>query len=290
MKILQAHPYIAPAKDQMGIERFVESMTQGLVNAGHDVYMKLHPDTKVSPIEGAKLVDKLPEFGEIDIVHYHGWEPHDYMKTKVAWITSIHGTSLHQFPELGKNNPNMMGTSKFAADRIGALNFIHNCSDENIFTFNDQKEDYFLWMAGTDWQAGQDGKGLWRTITLAKKLKFKLKIAGIGQNKQVIEQIKQLCDDRIEYIGAVNGKEKVDVLKKAKALILLTQLPDTCPISVSEALLCGTPVVGSTNGSMPELIVNSQTGYLCVSEQDAAKAILTINKIKPIDCRKYAED
>ena len=67
----------------------------------------------------------------------------------------------------------------------------------------------------------------------------------------MIEKIKSYCDDKIEYVGLVNGKEKAKLFSQAKATILLTQLPDACPVIMAESLMSGTPVIGSIYGAMP---------------------------------------
>lgn len=283
MKICQIHPYKAPARDSMGAERVVESLTKGLLKLGHQVVMKIHPESTNTP---APVVKEIPN--DCDILHFHQWEPDkiDYEKYNKPWIVTIHGGGSETDPNWIKataNNPHVVCVSKYISGKVNAPANVWTCSDPDDFIFNDKKEDYFLWMAGTDWG---EGKGLFTTIRMAKKLRFKLKIAGTGRNEENIKAIKILCDDKIEYIGSVNGKEKAEVLSKAKALILLTKLNDACPTTVSEAMLSGTPVIGSTFGAMPELI-KPGVGFICDTEQDFAKAILSINKISPVDCFLY---
>ena len=117
-----------------------------------------------------------------------------------------------------------------------------------------------------------------------------LKIAGSGKNQHIIDEIKRHCNSKIEYLGAVNGQQKAELISKASAVILYTRLNDACPLVVAESLISGTPIVGSTNGSLPELIVDGQTGILCKNENELPKAITNISKINPEDCRQYAID
>lgn len=282
MKVVQRCNYIAPAKDSQGAERVVEYISKGLVELGHTVYMWLHPETQQVPIEGTVLVNQMPE--DADIMHAHGWDPLDYDALGKPWVTTIHGYSLHQLPELARNNPRVLAVSNFAARAINVPNFVHTCVDPSKFIFKDKKQDYFLWMAGLDWG---EGKGLFTTIALAKKLRIKLKIAGAGKNQDILNEVKKLCDDKIEFVGPVNGQEKAELLANAKAYILLTQLPDACPATISEALISGTPVIGSTFGALPEL-VQKDVGILCNDSKEFAKAVATIGKIKPKDCYDYA--
>jgi len=282
MKICMVRDYVAPAKDQMGAERVVESITKGLVSLGHEVVMKLSPGSKDAP---APLVDEIPE--DCDIIHFNQWDPlYNHYSHKIPWVASIYGGGMETDPTwLRKTieNPHIIAVSKFVADRLNTNAYVWTCSDPSDFIYKEEKEDYFLWMAGTDWG---EGKGLWTTISLAKKMRFKLKIAGTGQNKSTIAQIKSLCDDKIEYVGAVNGKEKAKLIANAKGFILLTQLPDACPTVVGECMLSGTPIIGSVNGSMPELI-NDKVGFQCKGFPDVAKAITKISNINPKDCYEY---
>jgi glycosyltransferase involved in cell wall biosynthesis len=138
-------------------------------------------------------------------------------------------------------------------------------------------------MAGTDWG---EGKGIFTTIQLAKKLRFNLKVAGTGKNKVMLDKIKSLCTENVEYIGPINGQEKAKWISEAKGFILLTQLPDACPTVVGECMLSGTPIIGSTHGAVPELL-NSKVGFVIDNDREFTKAILSINKIKPSDCFEY---
>ena len=117
-------------------------------------------------------------------------------------------------------------------------------------------------------------------------MRIPLKIAGHGTNQENIENIKACCDDKIEFVGAVNGEEKAELLGKAKGFLLLTRLPDACPLTFSEAMLSGTPVITLPNGAMPELM-NEKVGFVCSTEAELAKAVFKIDTIKPGDCFDY---
>lgn len=282
MKICQVYEdFIAPAKDSMGAQRVCESITKGLLEFGHEVTMKLHPDSKNTP---APLVSEVPR--DTDIIHFHQWEPgkRDYDKYGKPWIVTIHGGGSetdHTWLEATKNNPHVVCVSKFIADKVGAREWVWTSSEPDDFIYSKQKEDYFLWMAGTDWG---EGKGLWSTIMIAKKLQINLKIAGTGLNQENIEQIKKLCDSRIQYLGSINGEEKAKILSKAKALFVLTRLNDACPTVVSEAMLSGTPVIASNMGAMPEIIFHGKTGFVCKNDAEVIRAIVNIQKIDPMIC------
>lgn len=282
MKICQIHQYKAPAKDSMGAERVVESLTRALIRQGHEVVMKIHPDSTDAP---APVVKEIPE--DCDILHFQQWHPWvDHDSFGKPWIATIHGgggEETQEWRDATKDNPHVVCVSKFIQDLVGGVTHAWTCSDPKDFIYSKDKDDYFLWLGGTDWG---ESKGLFSTIQMAKKLRIKLIIAGTGRNQKIIEQIKALCDDRVTYVGAANGEKKAKLFSKAKALILLTQLRDACPVTVSEALLSGTPIIASNNGAMPEL-VDPKVGFIVNTPSEFAKAIMKIGSIKPEDCYEY---
>jgi glycosyltransferase involved in cell wall biosynthesis len=190
------------------------------------------------------------------------------------------------FLEGVKNHPNIICVSKFVADRLGCNAYVHTCFSEEEFFYQEKKHNYFLYLAGFGWGTG---KGIDVFIQLARKFRqYEFYICGTGSDSFAEELKKVVAFDRnIKFVGEVNGQHKASILASASALIYPTHLADACPSSVIESLASGTPVIGSANGSMPEL-VHSSVGFVCRSLPEYMKAIINIDKIKSETCRKYA--
>ena len=77
----------------------------------------------------------------------------------------------------------------------------------------------------------------------------------------------------------VFGKQKVDLLKKAKAILYPTQWPEPFGLAPVEANACGTPAIVFNNGAMPEVIQHGITGFICNTEADM---IATVKKISEL--------
>ena len=285
MKICKVNNYTAPAKHAQGAQMVLEALSYQFQKDGHEVSLLLN---KGSKCDFGRLVNKIPE--DVDIVHYHGGLPHEYGHNhKLPWVTTSHGGGIdtqERMAEVKKYTDHIIFVSKFCADLYESDCFIYNCLNEQDFVFSDKKDDYFLWIAGTDWG---EQKGLFSSIMFAKKLGFKLKIAGGGKNQQIIEEIKRNCGPKIEYLGFVNGREKAELLSKAKALLMIGDILDACPLNNIEALASGTPIIAKNRGSHPE-VVNNKVGFVCESSADIVKAIMRIGKINPLDCRKHFEN
>jgi glycosyltransferase involved in cell wall biosynthesis len=285
MKILHWQKSKYPAKDSNGTERVVEYLIKGQYELGHDVFLRAAQGS-TNPF--AKIVTSPPK--DVDIIHFHGYNPHGDPcdNLGIPFVKTIHGGGTESDPSwlrVAKECGKIICISQFISNRIQCPPFVRNCVDPSQFTYKENKENYFLWLAGTDWG---EGKGLFTTIMLAKKLKFNLVVAGTGRNQQIINQIKSFCDNRIQYIGAVNGARKAEVIASAKALFHLSKLGDGCPLTVSESQVSGTPVIAYPDGALPEMVIDGKTGFLCDSESDIVKAIAKIKKIKSYDCRENA--
>ena len=269
--------YTYPARDSQGSERVAEALVKGFVKLGHEVVMHSSPDSVGAPVP---IVTEIPQ--DFDIIHGQG---EDLSYVGISWVSTVHGGGSDPVDSPWKRNPHFICVSDFICKLSGNKQYVHSCVDPDDFIYSDKKDDYFLFLSGLDWG---EGKGLFTTISLAKKMGFKLKIAAAGKNQQILDEVKRHCNSKIEYLGAVNGIEKAQLISRAKAVILYTRLADACPLVIAESLISGTPIIGSVNGSLPELIVDGQTGFLCKNESELPKAIANILKINPEDCRNYA--
>jgi glycosyltransferase involved in cell wall biosynthesis len=86
----------------------------------------------------------------------------------------------------------------------------------------------------------------------------------------------------------VDEPEKIELLSKARALIYPTNWDEPCAGAPLEALACGTPVISSVNGCMPEL-VRPGTGVVCETYADLLGAVKKLESVKTSDCRKSVE-
>ena len=57
-----------------------------------------------------------------------------------------------------------------------------------------------------------------------------------------------------------------------------------------EALACGTPVVARPRGSVPEVVVNGETGWLGDTMQELAAGVRRIDAIDRAFCRRVVAD
>ncbi|TQV88889.1 glycosyltransferase [Aliikangiella coralliicola] len=122
-------------------------------------------------------------------------------------------------------------------------------------------------------------KGLNHLLDAVHQIKdrpFKLLVVGDGRLKTQVEaQIKELSiSDKVQLVGRVSH-EMIPVYMSAANLLCLPSLREGCPNVVIESLTCGTPVVASKVGAVPDMITNETHGKMVepANSQALAEAI-----------------
>jgi glycosyltransferase involved in cell wall biosynthesis len=77
-------------------------------------------------------------------------------------------------------------------------------------------------------------------------------------------------------------------LQNASAFLMPILWNEPFGIVMAEAMACGTPVIGFKRGSVPEVVSNNKTGYVCESIDDMCNAVENISNINREDVRNAA--
>jgi glycosyltransferase involved in cell wall biosynthesis len=156
------------------------------------------------------------------------------------------------------------------------------------FEFNGTPGDYLAFLGRIHPQ-----KGPVHAIKIARATGQKLIIAAKtdpAEFEYLRKRVKPLIDGKqIIFLGEVGQAEKVKLLKNARALLSPLQWDEPFGIVNLEAMACGTPVITMRRGSMPEIIEDGKTGFLCRSSAEMRAAIQKIDTIDRSYCRKYVE-
>ncbi len=137
-------------------------------------------------------------------------------------------------------------------------------------------------------------KGCHTAIQVAKAKGRGLIIAGnvspLPEEKAYFEQeIEPSIDGKqIQYVGQVNDEQKNFYLRQAKALLFPIEWNEPFGMVMTEAMACGTPVVGFAKGSVPEVVNNNVTGFIVQDKNEMINALDQINLIDRKKCRDYS--
>jgi glycosyltransferase involved in cell wall biosynthesis len=130
-------------------------------------------------------------------------------------------------------------------------------------------------------------------IEIAKRVGMPLRIAAKVDpvDREYFEtKIAPLLDHPlIEYIGEINDVEKGPFLGEAAAVLCTYDWPEPFGIVLIEALACGTPVFAYRRGSIPEIIEDRVTGFICDSLDEMVSKFDSLPLIDRRRCRQSFE-
>lgn len=94
--------------------------------------------------------------------------------------------------------------------------------------------------------------------------RFRVNIVGDGvEAKRLRDQVAQSGLERTVHFWGKVGNEQVEkVYEDTDVFVLPSVTPENQPVTITEALTAGIPVIGSRLGGIPELIHDGETGYL----------------------------
>jgi glycosyltransferase involved in cell wall biosynthesis len=286
-------------------EQFASLLTEGLVERGVDVTLFATGDSvtaarlvsvvargysestdaepKVS--ECLHIAEVFERAGEFDLIH----NSFDFLPLTYSGLvgtpvlTTIHGFSSPRIlPVFKKYNARTAYVAISDADRRPELDYvatIHHGIDTGSFTMQPGIGDYLLFFGRI-----HPDKGAVEAIDVAARAGLPLVMAGIIQDQSYFDAcISPRLDGRhVRYIGPVGPEQRDALLGGAYALLHLVNFEEPFGFSVVEAMACGTPVVASRRGSMPELIDDTRTGFLV---DDVDEAVLAVDRAATIDRR-----
>ena len=231
--------------------------------------------------------------GEFDLIHNNlDWKPLTYALASEAppMLTTIHGFSSPQIlAAYYAGAPRSFYCSISDSDRDPGLDYLattYNGIDPSQFVFKDRPGEYLCFLGRF-----HPEKGTHLAIEIARRAGVRLKIAAIPQDERYFkEQIAPHIDgDRVQFLGAVERDARNELLSNALALVHMTTRPERFGMTLIEAMACGTPVLGARMGSIPEIVVDGVTGFLC---DDVDQAVARVPQLASLDrhaCRAHVE-
>lgn len=137
-------------------------------------------------------------------------------------------------------------------------------------------------------------KGLHLALDAAREAGVRVVLAGEcfpypSHRAYFDDEIAPRLGPNVDWIGAIGGEEKVNLISSARALLVPSLVAETSSLVAMEALACATPVIAFPAGALPEIVEDGVTGLLVRDVPQMAAAIAAIEAIDPAACRAAAE-
>jgi glycosyltransferase involved in cell wall biosynthesis len=226
--------------------------------------------------------------GEFDLIHNQAdFVPLAFSRlVETPVVTTIHGFSSDRIlPAFKAYEDRVHYVAISDADRHPDLRYaatIHHGIRLEDFPFDPTGGEDLLFFGRI-----HPDKGAAEAIAAARRAGRRLVMAGIIQDQTYHDEhvAPALDGGAVVYRGPLGGTARTQALGSVCALLHLINFAEPFGLSVVEALACGTPVIASNRGSMPELINHGVTGFLVDSIDQAVDAIGRIGDIDRAACR-----
>ncbi len=321
MRIAQvAPPWVAvPPKGYGGIEWVVALLAAGLVDRGHDVTLFATGDSETKArleyvfetAPGSAFINDLwhetmhqlhvhRDLSRFDVLHLHSpWSGmvaslvHD-----VPVVHTLHGPFV---PEMKRLYAQVADRVWFVAiseaQRAGMPELryggvVHNGIDTEAYPFREEKEDFLLFLG----RASPD-KGAHRAAEAARAagmpLVMAVKAAEEEEKAHWAADVEPRLPEGTKVLGEITHEEKADLLARARAVLFPIDWAEPFGLVMTEAMVCGTPVIATPRGSVPEVVDDGTTGFIVPVEDyadAAAGALRRLGEIDPRACRRRVEE
>lgn len=324
MRILLTADAELPVPPQLygGIERIIASLVEEFRSRGHEVGLVAHRDSTVEvdyfhPWPGLTSTASGDSFRnslalQRAAAHFQPDLLHSF--SRLLWLVPLaagsrrfplvmsyqreptgrtvdfsrrlHGKRLHFSAcseQLGEKGRQRGGGSWTAIPNFidpERLDFVRSVPDEAPLVFLSRIEPI---------------KGCHNAIAIAKASGRRLLIAGNRVETGSAagywdrEIAPHLGKDGIEYIGTVNDAQKNELLGKAAAMVVPIEWDEPFGIVFAEALACGTPVISTPRGAVPEIVEHGVHGFHIDGVDEGVRAVHRIGEIDRLKCRQKVE-
>jgi glycosyltransferase involved in cell wall biosynthesis len=265
-----------PVQGYGGTQRVIVWLARGLAELGHRVTLLAPAGSRVREATIIELdprsvrrpaYDLSPFIPDaVDLLHTHaplGRIP------PVPMVFTLHGNRA-----AGTASPNTIFLSADHARRHGGIAFVYNGLDPSEYVFRPIKAGYDLFLGRL-----HGVKGYRWAVQGAKQTGKRLIVAG-GWRPSLRRSLR--------FAGRVDGPHKADLLAGAECLWMPALWDEPFGLTLVEAMVSGTPVLGTRRGALPE-VVSREVGLLGDTLEQLVDLRPLVAGCEPEACRARAQ-
>ena len=316
---LLAPPWFpVPPTGYGGIEWVVWLLADALVDAGHDVTLFAAGESHTK----ARLVTEFPRAptseigqsavdlrhvlscyaraGEFDVVNDHsgmlaaalaGAVPTPVVHTVHGPLDGEPGDMYERIVEVAPRLRliSISMNQRRPRPHLPWIANVPNALDFSFYPFRPKRGEYLLFLGRLS-----PDKGAHRAVAVAMQTGVPLKIAGKmrepAEQRYFAEFVEPHLGDGIDYLGEVTHGEKVELLEGARATLFPIEWEEPVGLVMIESMACGTPVIATRFGAVPEVIEHGRSGIIVDDYRIIPAALEEADALDPWDLRHYAEE
>ena len=159
------------------------------------------------------------------------------------------------------------------------------------FPLTPEKGDYLLWLGRICVE-----KGTHLAIETAQRCRLPLVIAGqvypFAYHRRYFRECVEphITHHDVRWIERPPLAEKVELLRRARAVLIPSLVDETSSLVALEAWACGTPVIAFRRGALAQLVRPGENGFLVETPEEMASAVARVAEIDPLACRRSVEE
>jgi glycosyltransferase involved in cell wall biosynthesis len=298
LRIAQIAPIAQPVQRRScdSVEQLVWLLCDELVARGHEVTLFATGDSSSSArlhsvyahgyehddglwdwrlhesLNAAAAFERAEEF---DVIHSHAYHfalPFTRL-VRTPIVQSYHVEADPDILDAYRRHPELcvVAVSEWQRSTLAGLPrtaVIRHGIDTSAFPVGLDRGGYLLFLGRTI-----ADKGPLQAVRLARTVDLPLVLAGPATD-YFDRHVRPLVDgERVRYVGAVDHERRNELLAGAGALLLPLAHPEPFGLVTIEAMACGTPVVATGIGAIPEIVEPGVTGAHAPSAQALAECI-----------------
>ena len=325
MRIAQVAPLYesVPPEGYGGTERVIAALCDALTACGHDVTLfaaagshavarlqvcgglplrtRMSRDEMIASaphLHLRMLSDVYRRASEFDLIHSHLdiWTLPFALHVSTPTLVTLHGrldldhvrSTLQLYP--AASLVSISDHQRQAVDDL-ALNWVgtvYNGLDLTAYARAPRRTDGYLAFVGRI----HPEKGPALAVDVARLSGRPLRVAAkvdpfdVDYFQHEIEPLFAAND--VEFLGELCERDKPAFYAGAEATLFPSDWPEPFGLVMIESMAAGTPVIALRRGSVPEIIQDGVTGFICDTVEEMAAAVEQARSIDPNACREHA--
>lgn len=316
---LLAPPWVpVPPPSYGGIEQVVAALGAGLVERGHEVALVAAAGSELPGAEVVSPLAQLPgiigepaadwrhalagmdALADVDVVIDHSGPLGALLTSRLA-VPGLHVTHgpLDAVPTeiyegIARHFPRLRLVAISEAQRASApgLPFVgvrHNGLDLGPVPFRARSDGHLAFLGRMSPE-----KGPADAIRIAKAAGVPLLIGAKcrepAEHEYFARHVEPELGPDIVWLGELDAPEKFALLAGARALLFPIAWAEPFGMVMIEAMACGTPVLATARGSVPEVVADGLTGFVRPTPDALVDTVKRIGEIDRRACRRWVAE